>query len=130
MRIRLVARLAAVTAVAIVAIGFAALESPRAESMKDIRYVVVHSPGPAWKQGAPMFEQPGVQDHIDHYRKMYAEGKLVLGGPFLDGGAGGMMIPEAGLSEAEIRAFAEADPAVKSGLLKAEVRPWMIGMKK
>jgi uncharacterized protein YciI len=53
-----------------------------------------------------------------------------MGGPFIDASAGGMMIPEAGLTEAEVRAFAESDPAVKSGLLKAEIRPWMIGMKK
>ncbi len=130
MRIRLLARLAAVTAAAIVAIGLSSRESPRAATMKDIRYVVIHSPGPAWKQGTPIFEQPGLQGHIDHYRKLHADGKLALGGPFLDGGAGGMMVPEAGLSEAEVRAFAEADPAVKSGLLKAEIRPWMIGMKK
>ena len=39
-----------------------------------------------------------------------------------------MMIPAAGVSESEITAFAANDPAVKSGLLKFEVRAWLIGM--
>lgn len=98
--------------------------------MRDLRYVVLHSPGPKWKAGLPIFEQEGVHAHIAHYRPMLEDGRLVMGGPFLDGAAGGMMIPEAGISEAEIVAFANADPTVQSGLLKAEVRPWLIGMKK
>ena len=57
-------------------------------------------------------------------------GKLELGGPFMDSAAGGMMIPAAGLGEDEIRKFAQDDPAVRSGLLRAEVRPWLIGMRK
>jgi len=58
------------------------------------------------------------------------QSKLALGGPFLDDRAGGMMIPEASLTEDEIIAFANADPAVASGLLRAEVRPWLAGMKR
>ncbi len=40
------------------------------------------------------------------------------------------MIPEPGVSEQEITAFANADPAVTSGLLNVEVRQWLVGMKK
>ena len=29
--------------------------------MKDIRFVVVHTPGPAWQPGVPAFEQDGLQ---------------------------------------------------------------------
>ena len=101
--------------------------------MKDIRYVVVHTPGPAWKAGVPLFEQDGLQQHIGHFHALFEQGKLVMGGPYLDaagGSAVGMMIPEAGLSQAEITEFANADPSVASGLLRAEVRPWLVGMKK
>ncbi len=98
--------------------------------MKDIRFLVVHAPGPKWKPGAPIFEQDGVHAHLDHYRTWLDEGKLELGGPFLDEHAGGMMVPVAGLSEAQITAFALADPTVASGLLQVAVRPWLIGMKK
>jgi uncharacterized protein YciI len=53
----------------------------------------------------------------------------MAGGPFLQGPDGGMMIPQAGVSELEITAFANADPAVTSGLLNVELRQWLVGMK-
>jgi uncharacterized protein YciI len=76
-----------------------------------------------------MFEQPGLGEHVAHYRRLLEAGKLFAGGPFLDGFAAGMMVPQAGLSETEIGEFAAADPAVASGLLIAEVHPWLVGMK-
>ena len=97
---------------------------------RDVRYVVLHNPGPQWDKAKGPFEQPGLQEHINHYRKLLQDGKLELGGPFMDSAAGGMMIPAAGLGEDEIREFAQDDPAVRSGLLRAEVRPWLIGMRK
>ena len=98
--------------------------------MQDIRYIVLHGTGPAWKAGLPLFEQDGVGEHVAHYRQLLAEGKLDMGGPHLDATAGGMMIPVAGIGEDEITAFARADPAVVSGLLTVTVRPWMVGMRK
>ena len=41
-----------------------------------------------------------------------------------------MMVPTAGVPEAEVRSFAAEDPAVRSGVLLAEVRPWLIGMSR
>ena len=97
--------------------------------MKDIRHVVLHAPGPAWEHGKSPFEQVGAREHAEHYRRLLADGKLELGGPHLDERGGGMMIPAAGVDEAEIRRFAAEDPAVRSGLLQVEVRPWLIGMR-
>lgn len=97
--------------------------------MPDIRYVVMHRPGPRWQADVPLFEQQGLQAHVEHYRQLLAQGKLALGGPFLDAAAGGMMVPTAGLDETEIRTFAAADPAVVSGLLTFELRQWMVGMQ-
>ena len=97
--------------------------------MRDIRYVVVHAPGPRWKAGVPLFEQEGLQAHIEHYRALLAQGKLEMGGPFLDEHAGGMMIAAAGLARSDIEAMAQADPAVVSGLLRVAVREWLVGMK-
>lgn len=96
--------------------------------MKDVRFVVMHSPGPKWLPGKTLFEQPGVREHVEHYRKLLESGKLAFGGPYLDSKGGGMMVPTAGVSEAEIAKYAAEDPAVESGLLLAEVRPWLIGM--
>lgn len=95
---------------------------------KDIRYVVFHRPGPAWQQGKSMFEQPGVAQHVQHYRQWLASGKLEFGGPHLDAAGGGMMIPVAGVPQGEVERFAAEDPAVKDGTLLFEVRPWLIGM--
>ena len=96
--------------------------------MKDVRFVVFHTPGPQWLAGKTLFDQPGVMEHVGHYRKLLEAGKLALGGPHLDATGGGLMISAAGATEAEISAFAAEDPAVKSGVLLFEVRPWLIGM--
>ena len=98
--------------------------------MKDVRFVVIHKPGPAWKAGAPLFEQRDCRSTVEHYRKLLADGKLTIGGPFLDEAGGGFMIPEPGASEDEVRRFAGDDPTVRSGLLTFEIRPWLVGMKK
>jgi uncharacterized protein YciI len=76
-----------------------------------------------------MFEQPGLQAHIDHYRTMLESGQLGAGGPFLDGDGGGMMIARPGMPVDELMEFAEDDPAVRSGLLRVVIRPWMPAMR-
>jgi uncharacterized protein YciI len=96
--------------------------------MRDLRQVVFHRPGPKWQPGKPNFEQDGIADHIAHYRIWFEAGRLEMGGPFLDAAAGGMMISTTGLAEDAIRAHAMADPAVASGLLTVEIRPWIVGM--
>jgi uncharacterized protein YciI len=101
-----------------------------ANKVQDTRYVVFHRPGPAWRPGKTMFEQPGVRAHVAHYRQWLEAGQLELGGPHLDATGGGMMIPVAGLAQDEVRRFANEDPAVKDGTLTVEVRPWLIGMSR
>jgi uncharacterized protein YciI len=97
--------------------------------MKDIRYVVFHQPGPKWDHAKSFFEQEGLDGHVGHYRQFQAQGKLAWGGPFLDDKSGGMMVPVADLTEEEVRDFAESDPAVKSGLLLYEIRPWLLALR-
>jgi uncharacterized protein YciI len=98
--------------------------------MNPTQYVVVHSPGPAWKPGVPAFEQEGLQLHVAHYADLLQQGKLAMGGPFLDAKSGGLMVAEPGVSEQELREFAAADPSVKSGLLAFEVRPWLARLRR
>ncbi|MGE0634744.1 MAG: YciI family protein [Pseudobdellovibrionaceae bacterium] len=100
-------------------------ESPEAPP---VQYVVFHKPGPKWQKGVDFREQPGVREHVIHYAKIREEGKLFLGGPFLDG-SGGMMITSYGISKEEVEKFAAEDPAIKSGLLAYEIKPWLIAMK-
>src|SRR4051812_38057078 len=103
-------------ALAVLAFGelIGTLAHPQGSSMKPTQFVVVHSPGPAWKTGVPAFEQDGLRLHVAHYAELLRQGKLVMGGPFLDATSGGIMIAEPSVTEKELREFAAADPAVKS----------------
>ena len=74
-------------------------------------------------------QQEGVRDHVQHYLRFHEEGKLELGGPFLLQDAGGMMVAAKDVSQDELKSFAAADPAVQSGLLVFEIRPWLTVME-
>ena len=99
------------------------------QSARPVRYVVIHKPGPKWQSGVDFRQQDGVGEHVKHYLKLHEQGKLQLGGPFLTPDLGGMMVATKEVSQEEIEAFAASDPAVKSGLLIYEVRPWMTAME-
>ncbi|MFD2246011.1 YciI family protein [Pontibacter ruber] len=63
--------------------------------------------------------------HMAHIRKMAADGKLVMAGPFLDNGdLRGIFIFDVATLE-EAKALTEADPAVKAGKLIMELHPWL-----
>jgi uncharacterized protein YciI len=103
-----------------------------------VRYVVFHTSGPNWQYGVGFREQAGVREHVEHYLKFHEQGKLELGGPFLVQDAGGMTLAppaRAGVvatkevSQEELESFAAADPAVHSGLLLYEIRPWLTAME-
>ena len=98
-------------------------------SKPQVRHVVFHSPGASWQEGVDFREQPEVQSHVAHYADLHQQGKLELGGPFLIGDGGGMMVTTHAVDFDEIVAFAAADPAVQSGLLDYEVRPWLVAME-
>jgi uncharacterized protein YciI len=94
------------------------------------RYVVIHTPGPSWQFGTDFREQQGVEEHVAHYLHLNEQGKLALGGPFLTPDSGGMMVTSKEVDLDEIEAFAAADPAVRSGLLLFEIRPWYTAMER
>lgn len=95
----------------------------------DVRYVVTHKPGQLWRTGVDFREQPGIMEHVLHFKKLNDAGRLELGGPFLESD-GGMMITAAGETLESIRAYAAEDPSVVSGLLTYDVKPWFVAMKK
>jgi uncharacterized protein YciI len=96
---------------------------------RPVRYVVFHKPGSKWRYGVDFREQDGVGEHVQHYLKLYEQGKLELGGPFLLQDVGGMMITTKDVSQEEIESFAAADPAIQSGLLMYEICPWLTAME-
>jgi uncharacterized protein YciI len=62
--------------------------------------------------------------HMDNITRMAEEGKLVLAGPFLDGGdLRGIYVFNVETLE-EAKALTETDPAVKEGRLIMELHPW------
>jgi hypothetical protein len=108
-------------AVAALALPAMAADPAPASTPPDIRFVVLHHPGPSWRKGVDAREQPGIDAHVEHYRKLLARGLP---------DSGGMMVPAAGVSKEEITAYAAADPAVASELLEYEVRSWYVAMKR
>lgn len=97
--------------------------------MAQVYHVVLHTPGPKWNPELGFREQEGVRDHVNHYAQLHQEGKLHMGGPFLDD-RGGMMVAVPSVTREELDAFAAADPAVSAGLLRYEVVPWYVAMQK
>ena len=62
--------------------------------------------------------------HLEHIQRMAAAGKLVVAGPFLDDGELRGIFIFAVETMAEAEALAKADPAVQSGRLAMELKPW------
>jgi uncharacterized protein YciI len=93
--------------------------------------VLFHRAGPAWLAGMEFREQPQVGLHVGFMAALAEEGRLVLGGPFLDaaseGDVVGMAIVDFG-SPADAAKRAAADPSLAAGLLTVEVRPWLAPM--
>ncbi len=69
-------------------------------------------------------DQPGVDEHAAHYAEALSSGHLERGGPFLDS-SGGMMVFAPHVTRAVAEEVATSDPAVYSGLLLVDVKPWL-----
>ena len=93
------------------------------------RYVVLHHPGPAWVQALPVVAQPGLAEHLSYLKAAHEAGWIESAGPFLVEGVGGMVITSKQCTEASAVRLAEDDPGVKSGLIRAEVRPWLTTLR-
>jgi uncharacterized protein YciI len=89
-------------------------------------FVLFHTPGPNWVDSLEFRRQPGIMDHVDYMATFMADGRLVMGGPFLDNSGGMMVLKVTSMQEAET--IAMNDPTVRSGLLKVNVKPWMPAM--
>jgi len=87
-------------------------------------YVGLLYRGPKWTpEVTPEVEQIQ-KGHLDNIRKMAESGKLILAGPFSDGGnLRGMFVFKVD-SLAEAKVLCDADPAIQAGRLVVEWHPW------
>jgi len=80
--------------------------------------------GAKWTPGETPELQRLQEEHLANIRRLAESGKLLLAGPFTDGGdLRGMFVFKVDSME-EAKALAEADPAVKAGRLRVEFHPW------
>lgn len=71
-------------------------------------------------------EEASLDEHFQYLRRELEEGGLILAGPCLDG-ALGVVVFRAPTEEAA-REFMEADPAVRHGLMRAELHPFRVSL--
>jgi len=88
-------------------------------------YLVFLKKGDRWSPQSTPESEKIQEGHMAHMSKMHSEGKLVLAGPFGDGGdlRGIQLYKAANLEEA--KSFAALDPAVQAGRLAVEIHPWL-----
>ncbi len=79
-----------------------------------MRLVALFGHGPNWQYGKTVYEQPAIHGHLESMRRRFDEGRLLLGGPFEDGG--GLAVLEA-TDEGAGRLVLDGDPAVAAGVL-------------
>ncbi len=108
-----------VASVLLVASALPAATAATAASAEGL-VIVHHSRGPRWDIEAGFRDQPGIRDHVRYYETLDADGRILMGGPFLDD-SGGMMILRARDSLDTIRGIAMSDPAVEAGVLGMRV---------
>ena len=103
----------------------AAAAPPETEEWEMATYQVAFlRRGPAWTPGSTPELEKLQAAHLAHIGKMAETGKLIIAGPFSDGGdLRGMFIFRVDTVE-EAKALAEQDPAVKAGRLVLEWHPW------
>ena len=79
--------------------------------------------GPIRDQGDAAEADRLQQAHLRHLFALRNEGKLLMNGPVLDDSDLVGIAIYAGQDQDAVRALAEADPSVKAGRLRVDVRP-------
>lgn len=80
-----------------------------------------YQPGPNWETGKPITEQP-LSEHVAYLTDLHDKEVILMGGPYADGTAGLVILAASAIEEAS--QIINDDPAIRSGVLTAEVRQW------
>jgi uncharacterized protein len=82
-------------------------------------------PGAEWNSDKPMQEQAYWDDHAHFIATLFASGKIILGGPFVD--ASGSMVIFAADTVDAVRAIMQNDPwAHHQILVERDIKEWII----
>lgn len=68
-----------------------------------------------------------INEHFERLKKGLDKGTLILAGPCLDGAFGIVIFRAKSLTEAET--FMNNDPAVKTGVMTAELHPFRVSLR-
>jgi uncharacterized protein YciI len=71
-------------------------------------------------------EEAVLSEHFERLKKGLADGMLILAGPCLDGEFGIAIFRAR--SDEEAKEFMENDPAVKQGIMAAELHPFRVSL--
>jgi uncharacterized protein YciI len=98
--------------------------TPRSQYAMTTYYVGFLSRGPKWTPEVTEETKKLQEAHLANISRLASTGKLVLAGPFMDGGSlRGMFVFQVGSME-EAKALCDTDPAVQAGRLAVELHPW------
>jgi len=128
---RTILAVAVVLGCALAVSGALAAEEPKAPPMKDVPkdmrtyYLALLVAGPKFSPDSP--DRPAlIGKHLAFIRKMIAEKRLKLAGPFADGGKYLGIAVVAAPSPEEAKAWMELDPAAQAGFFAHEIHPAML----
>lgn len=109
-----------------IAVCFAAptLAQPKEEHKLVQFYMAILKKGPKFETTTKEERNAIFKQHVDSVVSLLNSGKAVLAGPFADDtDLTGIFILRAASAE-EAKSWVDADPAVKAGLMVAEMHPW------
>jgi uncharacterized protein YciI len=92
-------------------------------------FLIMLKPGRVGFVDAPTAaEQKTVAEHFAYLKKLVGEGKVILGGPSINGDKTfGLVLLEVD-SQAEASAVMQADPCIKAGVMTGEVLPFNLAL--
>lgn len=97
------------------------------EEPKPATFIYVIRPARQGFEAQPTPHEDAVMDeHFAYLKALLAEGRLVLAGPCLDRSSGVVIFEAA--SQAEAEATTQADPSVRKGVMKAELRRFHVSL--
>jgi uncharacterized protein YciI len=86
--------------------------------------MAVMKKGPKWETTKEQERKSILEQHIGSVRSLLSSGQAIVAGPFADDtDLAGIFILRSE-STAEAKSWVDADPAVKAGLMVAEMHPW------